>query len=237
MPAAELLRCADCGFDVREWDRVDAGRLLRQADVWLATITERDPQLADLHAALPQADLHGVHHLMWRAGRLVWAGTPPRHGAVAALHVSDGGVPKTAVARALCSRRGLDGDRQADRENHGSPLQALCLWSAEVIEALQAEGHPIGFGSAGENLTVRGLEWARVAPGQRWNVGPLRIETTAWATPCRDNARWFAGGDFRRMSHPLHPGWSRIYARVVRTGAVSVGDPIVLEPDLAGWQS
>jgi len=33
------------------------------------------------------------------------------------------------------------------------------------IEALQNEGHPIAFGSTGENLTVSGIDWQRVVPG------------------------------------------------------------------------
>lgn len=237
MPTAEATRCDDCRFDATLWDDHDLRRLQRQADVWLAEITERDPRFADLHAALDGAGLHDIQHTMWQAGRAVWASSPSRRGTVERLHVSDGGVPKSAVPQAFCGPRGLAGDRQADRDNHGSPLQALCLWSADVIDALQAEGHPIDAGYAGENVTIRGLDWSRVAPGQRWRIGPVQLELTAWATPCRDNAAWFTDGDFRRMSHPLHPGWSRAYARVLRAGPVSVGDAVVVEPDLAGWEA
>jgi MOSC domain-containing protein YiiM len=222
------MSCDECGFDPTDWEPRDGQRILRHADRWLEEIGP---------GSIPDtADLHDVQHTMWRAGRERWSGTPTRHGQVERLHTSGGGVPKTAVPQAICGRRGFAGDRCDDRDNHGSPLQALCLWSAEVIEALQDEGHPIGPGLAGENLTVRGLDWAeQVAPGQRWTIGPVRVETTAWAVPCSKNARWFAGGDFRRMSQPLHPGWSRIYARVLRPGEISVGDQVSVEPDEAGW--
>ena len=37
---------------------------------------------------------------------------------------------------------------------HGGPERALCLFSLERILELQAEGHPIFPGAAGENITI-----------------------------------------------------------------------------------
>ncbi|MFB3051541.1 MAG: MOSC domain-containing protein, partial [Acidimicrobiia bacterium] len=70
------------------------------------------------------------------------------------INVSDGGVPKTSVDHAMINERGVVGDRQEDTVHHGSPDQALCLYSLEVIERFKAEGHPIEPGFAGENLTI-----------------------------------------------------------------------------------
>jgi MOSC domain-containing protein YiiM len=72
------------------------------------------------------------------------------------LSRSDGGVPKHSTDHVTVGFRGVDGDRQATRAHHGSPWQALCLWSREVIDALVAEGHPIAPGAAGENVTIAG---------------------------------------------------------------------------------
>ena len=36
----------------------------------------------------------------------------------------------------------------------------------------------------------------------------------------------FKGGDFTRVSEKRHPGWSRVYARVLATGSISQGDPV-----------
>lgn len=152
-------------------------------------------------------------------------------GAVPHIHqinVSDGGVPKLPVASAEVGLRGLTTDRQADTIHHGSPDQALCLYSLEVIETLKAEGHPIFPGAAGENLTISGLDWALVEEGDRFRLGDdLVIEITFPATPCSKNAAWFVDRNFKRMSHDLHPGFSRMYARVLQPGAVSTGDPVV----------
>jgi MOSC domain-containing protein YiiM len=76
------------------------------------------------------------------------------------ISVSPGGVPKRAVSSARVTTLGLEGDVQRDREHHGGPERALCLFSQERIRALQAEGHPVTPGSIGENVTLEGLDWS-----------------------------------------------------------------------------
>lgn len=146
------------------------------------------------------------------------------------VSVSDGGVPKLAVSTALVTARGLAGDRQRNRKYHGGADRAVCLYSLEVIEALRAEGHSIGPGSSGENLTLAGLAWPQVKPGDRLTIGAaVQLEIMSYTTPCRLNGQWFKGGDYGRISQNLYPGWSRVYARVLREGIVSQGDPVLVE--------
>ena len=148
---------------------------------------------------------------------------------VARLNVSDGGVPKRAVERAVVGPLGVEGDRQANTEAHGGPERALCLYSLERIKALRAEGHAIGPGDAGENVTVAGLDWDAVVPGARLRLGAdVRIEITRYTSPCRKIAASFADGDSSRISQQRHPGWSRVYARVLAGGALAPGDPVAL---------
>lgn len=153
---------------------------------------------------------------------------------VASLHqinVSDGGVPKLPVATAFVNVRGVVGDQQADRKHHGRPEQALCLYSLEVIEALQAEGHPIQPGNAGENLTVTGLDWSTIGAGNRLRIGDaVVVEITFPATPCAKNAGWFLDRNYGRMDNDEHPGWSRWYAKVLAGGQIEVGDAVELQP-------
>lgn len=152
----------------------------------------------------------------------------PPMGQVHQISTSKGGVPKLPIETAVVDESGLVGDLQADRVHHSSPDQALCLFSLEVIEAFQAEGHPIAPGSAGENITVSGIDWDEVTPGTRMRIGPVEIEITYYATPCSKNAQWFADGRFNRMHPSKHPGESRVYARVLRGGPIKPGDPIEL---------
>src|SRR6184192_1268135 len=51
------------------------------------------------------------------------------------------------------------------------------------------------------------------------------------SSPCEPNARWFVKRDFMRMSHKKHPGWSRLYARVLAEGKVRPGDSVTVEED------
>jgi MOSC domain-containing protein YiiM len=72
-------------------------------------------------------------------------------GTVASINLSPGGVPKSRVSGAQVSQLGLEGDAQDDKIHHGGPERAVCLYSVERIRSLQAEGHPIDVGTAGEN--------------------------------------------------------------------------------------
>jgi MOSC domain-containing protein YiiM len=184
-------------------------------------------------AAVLRHMIHEVTHHLSEAGRglhLLGAGAPTQEGTVAHLHASDGGVPKQPIDVAEVSDRGVVGDRQASRLHHGRPLQALCLWSVEVIDALRAEGHPIDPGAAGENVTIAGIDWATVRPGTQLLVGDVLAEISAWATPCKKNAQWFVDRDFNRMNHDRHPGWSRAYAWVREPGTIRLGDQVIVEP-------
>lgn len=148
-------------------------------------------------------------------------------GRVFQINTSPGGVPKRAVRSAEVGPLGLDGDGVNHPKIHGGPDRAVCLWSLERILALQAEGHPVFPGAAGENLTLAGLEWERLAPGDVLAVGAaLRLEVASYVTPCRTIAPFFAGGAFRRISAERHPGWARLYARVISAGTVRAGDPV-----------
>jgi MOSC domain-containing protein YiiM len=150
-------------------------------------------------------------------------------GTVTALFRSHGGVPKSPVDAVAVGWGGVVGDRQVNREHHGRPWQALCLWSDDVIDGFVAQGHPLAPGFAGENITVRGIDWAQARPGVRFRIGDVRAEVSSYAVPCRKNRDWFTGGRFDLMHHK-HGPVSRLYATVLEPGAVSVGDPIVREP-------
>ncbi|MGE5597350.1 MAG: MOSC domain-containing protein [Hyphomicrobiales bacterium] len=146
------------------------------------------------------------------------------------LSVSPGGVPKLAVPEAEVTELGLAGDGHNDRFNHGGPERALCLFSLERIEGMAAEGHPIAPGSTGENVTIRGLDWDTVVPGTRLRLGDEVVaEVTRYTTPCATNKAWFIDGNLNRMHQALHPGWSRVYARVLRTGRIRTGDRVTIE--------
>jgi MOSC domain-containing protein YiiM len=155
----------------------------------------------------------------------------PAYAHVHQINLSDGGVPKRPVLEARVSKEGLEGDRQRNLKMHGGPDRAICLFSVDLIERMQDEGHSIDAGSSGENLTLAGLSWDGLEPGTRLQIGPdVRLEVSSYCAPCDLNARWFRDGDITRISQRANPGWSRLYARVLRSGVVRPGDAVEVLP-------
>lgn len=161
-----------------------------------------------------------------------------RTGRLEAINRSAGGVPKLQVGKASITASGVEGDRQRDLSRHGGPDRAVTLYSWELIQALAGEGHPIGIGTTGENLTVAGLDWSLVVPGvelligeaegQKEGSGPVRLRITRYTGPCFKIKGSFANGDESRIAQDIHPGWSRLCARVLAAGVVCVGDTVAL---------
>ena len=144
------------------------------------------------------------------------------------LNRSDGGVPKLPVFHAMVTPDGMEGDRQRDLRHHGGPDRALCLFTLELILQLQAEGHPIHPGSTGENVTLAGIDLAALNPGDMLALGDkVVIQLTGYAHPCDNIAESFRDHRSTRISQKLHPGDSRVYARVLRGGELRVGQPVV----------
>ncbi len=146
-------------------------------------------------------------------------------GRVVQLSISNGGVPKRGVETARVTALGLEGDAHHDREHHGGPERAVCLFALEAIRELQAGGHPLVPGALGENVTLEGIDWAAVQPGARLSLGDeVVVEITRYTTPCVNIEPAFRDGDYSLVSRKRHPGRSRVYARVVTPGTLRRGD-------------
>ncbi len=150
------------------------------------------------------------------------------NGTVAYINRSNGGVPKLHVTTARITVNGIEADSHADTRYHGGPDRAVSLFSLELIHAIQAEDHPIFPGSTGENLTLSDVRWDLVVPGVCFETGDVRLMIISYTTPCRTIRESFTDHRISRISQKVHPGWSRVYARVLREGTVSVGDGINL---------
>jgi MOSC domain-containing protein YiiM len=150
-------------------------------------------------------------------------------GHIHQINISNGGVPKLPVLSAVTTELGIEGDSHNDKIHHGGPERALCLYSLEQIEELQNEGHPIFPGAIGENITTSGIDLHSVHPGVQLQLGnEVLIEVTSYTAPCRIIDAAFASGAYERVSQKLHPGWSRLYARVIRSGIIRVTDSIIV---------
>lgn len=152
-------------------------------------------------------------------------------GRLIQVNVSRGGVPKLPVESARVTRGGVEGDRQRDVTVHGGPHRAVSILSIEAIERVRAEGHPIGPGTTGENLTTAGFDVSRLPVGTRLEIGDEAvIELSGVANPCRTIRHSFRELRFGRLGVATHPADSRMYARVLAEGTVLPGDPIRVLP-------
>ena len=153
-----------------------------------------------------------------------------KNGRIFQINRSRGGVPKIAIERCELGIIGLHGDAQSNREVHGGPGRALCLYSLEKILKLDTEGHSIFPGALGENITISGLSWESVFPGVRLKTSRgVRIKVTAFTLPCTTIKNYFTEREYSRVSHKFNPGWSRVYAKVLEGGTVQIGDIIQIE--------
>ena len=217
-----------------QFDVMTAGRDAAPIALLRAEALEAVDGLDPLHAEAD--DLEEPLRTLWRAwtaagAALRAAGELPATatGTVAALHTSNGGVPKLPVDAVEVDFAGVVGDRQGTRVHHGRPWQALCLWSTEVIDGFVADGHGLFPGAAGENVTISGLPWPEVRPGVTLGLGTVHCEVSAYAVPCKKNAGWFLDGAYDLMHH-RHGPVSRLYATVVEPGHIAAGDAATLEP-------
>ncbi len=148
-------------------------------------------------------------------------------GRIVQVNISHGGVPKLPIEAGKVTPLGIEGDYHNDTRDHGGPLRALCLFTLEEIERLQAEGHPIAIGTVGENITLAGIELASLTIGTQLRLGDeVQIEITGFAAPCKTIRESFSDYDFTRISHKVHPGESRVYARILQVGVVRPGDSV-----------
>lgn len=144
------------------------------------------------------------------------------------INTSAGGVPKHSEPEVqVRPGEGITTDHQNDLIHHGGPRQDLLLFRLETILALQAEGHPIYPGAAGENLTLVGCRTEDLVPGRRLLLGgSVEIELTEYAPPCSKISACFFDGNFNRINQKKHPEDARIYARVLEGGTLRVGAPV-----------
>ncbi len=139
---------------------------------------------------------------------------------VVSINISKGGVPKLPIDSVNIIEKGLIGDEH-NHEKHYRLTQAVCIQDVERLHELCAKGYPLKPGTAGENLTVRGL-----------NVNALPVSTVLE----------FSGGVVLEItrSRPtcyvmdqIHPKLKEdatnchgMYARVLKEGILNNGETI-----------
>jgi MOSC domain-containing protein YiiM len=139
------------------------------------------------------------------------------------------GIFKAPVAGPVMLRRtNLDGDRQADLENHGGRNKAVYGYPFEHYEFWRAElpGVELTWGNFGENLTTEGLLEQDACIGDELRIGAAVVKVTQPRIPCFKLGIRFGRADM--VKRFLASGRSGIYFAVVEEGLVNAGDAIEL---------
>jgi MOSC domain-containing protein YiiM len=135
---------------------------------------------------------------------------------VVALQASPARGERGSLDRAtLTEGAGLDGDRHAKPGSR----RALLVMEQEVLDHLDLRP-----GMVSEQITVRGVDLHRLELGTRLLIGDTTLEVAAHCDPCE-------------QMEAIRPGLQKEligrrgrFVRVLRGGAIAVGDPIEVEP-------
>lgn len=154
---------------------------------------------------------------------------PVAHGRVDAKPAMSG-IDKRPVTHPVCLRKlGVSGDAIFDTDNHGGVDQAVYAYAIEDTDWWQQNlagelRFPLGPGSLGENLTVRGLPVTGAVIGERWRIGSAILQVSVPRTPCSTFAGfWGVDRLVKRFTVAARPG---AYLRVLTEGQVCVGDQV-----------
>jgi len=141
------------------------------------------------------------------------------------------GLPKISIDSGEISLSGIEGDYNRFRFNkkNNDPDMAIMLISKDILEELNNEGWPEKPGDLGENQTLANIDYRTIKPGQHYTAGQAELEVSIICDPCSNlNVLPYVGKD--KVSTFIKTlmkrrGW---YARVIKEGLVSSGDPFLL---------
>lgn len=122
----------------------------------------------------------------------------------------------------------LDGDEQADLENHGGRDKAICCYAAEHYPSWRAalELPEMPYGAFGENFTLDGVTEETICLGDQYTIGTTVVEVSQPRQPC-----WKLGRRWRIKELPavvIETGRTGWYLRVLQPGTVKAGQELVL---------
>jgi MOSC domain-containing protein YiiM len=138
------------------------------------------------------------------------------------------GGAKKPVPRALLRFENLDGDRQADRVNHGGFEKAVCVYPFDHYPYWNRQlGRDLKPGAFSENLTVSGAIETEVCVGDVFRIGEAMVQVSQPRMPCSK----LAGKNGSKMLPKLigDTGYTGFYMRVLSEGLVAADDSFDLE--------
>lgn len=130
----------------------------------------------------------------------------------------------------------LDGDGQADLQNHGGPEKAVNVYPSEHYAYWEQNLGltNLSFGAFGENFSTQGIVESDVCIGDVFEIGEALVQVSQPRQPCWKLARRWRMKDLAiRVQDTGRTGW---YFRVIREGLVQAGTTLrLLERPFPEW--
>ncbi len=126
----------------------------------------------------------------------------------------------------MLRRLNLEGDRQADLQNHGGRSKAVYAYPAEHYETWEKElpDMKLSWGIFGENLTIEGLREDDIYIGDHFRMGQATVMVTQPRIPCYKLGLRLGRDDM--VKRFLDSNRSGIYFSVLEEGEVAIGDRV-----------
>ena len=126
----------------------------------------------------------------------------------------------------------IEGDEQADRENHGGPHKAVYAYAHEDYEWFSRQySRRFLPGDFGENLTTVHLDVTHALIGEHWKIGSAEFEVSEPRIPCYKLGIKLNDPAFpAAFAKALRPG---AYLRIVKEGELEAFDSVqtISRPD------
>jgi MOSC domain-containing protein YiiM len=135
-------------------------------------------------------------------------------------------MPVTGSVRV--KRHNLEGDGQADLDNHGGEHKAVYAYSLDHYAYWQKvlNREEMDCGQFGENLTVAGLDELDSCIGDQLQIGSALFVITQPRVPCFELGIRFADASMPKLfSESARTGF---YLRVLSEGSIEAGDAVDL---------
>jgi len=120
----------------------------------------------------------------------------------------------------------LEGDEQADLLNHGGSHKAVYAFSYEYYDYWSEilKNPNLKHGSFGENLTISGLDEARLFIGDQFSIGECVLEISQPRVPCFKLGIALNNTKAPKLfTKSFNTG---VYFRVIKEGVITAGDQV-----------
>jgi MOSC domain-containing protein YiiM len=126
------------------------------------------------------------------------------------------------------SKFNVEGDEQADRDNHGGEFKAVYAYSYDHYSYWSKilGRNDLEYGHFGETLTVSGLDESEVCIGDQLQVGEVKFAVTQPRVPCSKLGIRFEDNEMPKKF--LQSALTGCYFRVLKEGYIQVGDDIAM---------